>query len=236
MKIKAIKTKIFKEGDDIIKFVISEIPKVKNGDIVVISSKIVALSEGRTAIYTDEKSLEKIIKSESQFAIKTKLVWLTIKDNMVLAGAGIDKSNANGKIILLPKDSYESAIKIRKSLLKYFKIKKLGVIISDSRTLPFRAGVVGVAVGYAGFKGLRSYIGKKDLFGRKLEYSRTDVVDSLTTAAVLIMGEGDERQPLALIQDAPVIFTNTINKKELYIDPKEDMYLPLFEKIKKIKY
>lgn len=236
MKIQAIKTRIFNEGDNLIQFIIKEIPKISDGDILVVTSKIVSLGEGRTAPYTNEKDLEKIIKKESQFAMKTKLVWLTIKDGMVLASAGIDKSNANGKVILLPKDSFNSAKVIRKSLLKHFKIKNLGVIISDSRTLPLRAGIVGIAVGYAGFKGLRRYKGSKDLFGKKLQFSRTDVADSLATSAVVIMGEGNECQPLAIIKDAPVIYTDKLDRKGLNIDIKEDMYQPLFEKIKKIKY
>ncbi|MFA6251752.1 MAG: coenzyme F420-0:L-glutamate ligase [Candidatus Paceibacterota bacterium] len=234
MKIKAIKTRIFKDGEDLIKFITKEIPKISDGDILVVTSKIVSLSEGRTAVYTNEKDLEKIIKRESQFAMRTKLVWLTIKDGMVLASAGVDKSNANSKVILLPKDSFNSAMVIRKLLLKYFKIKNLGVIISDSRTLPLRAGIIGIAVGYAGFKGLRSYKGSKDLFGNVLHFSRTDVVDSLATSAVLLMGEGNECQPLAIIKDAPIVFTSRLNKKELHIDPKEDMYQPLFEKTLKI--
>lgn len=235
MRVKAFKTRLFKEGDDLIKFIIKEIPKISEGDILVVTSKIVSLGEGRTTSYTNEKLLEKIIRSESQFAMRTKLVWLTIKDGMVLASAGIDKSNANGKLILLPKDSFNSALTIRKSLLKHFKIKNLGVIISDSRTLPLRAGIVGIAVGYAGFKGLHSYKGSKDLFGRVMHFSRTDIADSLATAAVVVMGEGSERQPLAVIKDAPVVYTDKLNRKELKIDIKEDMYQPLFERIKKIK-
>lgn len=236
MKIQAIKTEIFKERDNLISFITAYIPKINDGDVVVVTSKIVSLGEARTIIYTNEKDLEKIIKKESQFAIKTKYTWLTIKDNMVLASAGIDKSNANGKLILLPKDSYNSAKMIRKALLKHFKIKNLGIIISDSRMLPFRAGIFGVAVGYAGFRGIRSYVNEKDLFGRKLHFSRTDIADSLATCAVVLMGEGNECQPLAIIEDAPVIFTSRLNRKELDIDIKEDIYQPLFEKIRKIIY
>jgi dihydrofolate synthase / folylpolyglutamate synthase len=236
MKIKALKTRIFKEGEDLVKFVIKSIPNIKEGDIIVITSKILALSEKRTINYDTEKEVEKIIKSESDFAMKTKYVWLTIKDGTVSANAGVDKSNASGKIILLPKNSFKSAFQIRKSLKKYYKVKNLGVIITDSRLLPLRAGVVGIALGYSGFKGVKSYIKTPDIFGRMLEFSQTDVADSLATSAVLLMGEGNECQPLAVIKDAPVIYTDKINKKELNIDIKEDIYQPLFEKIKKIKY
>lgn len=236
MNVKAFRTKLFKEGDNLIGFITSEIKKIPDNSILVVTSKIVALSEGRVVIVKSEKEREDIIKSESQFAMKTKYTWLTIKDGMVLASAGVDESNANGKIILLPKDSFKSANELRTRLMKYYKVKNLGIILSDSRLLPLRAGVVGIALGYAGFKGVRNYIGKPDLFGRLLKMSRTDVADSLATSAVLIMGEGSERQPLALINDAPVEFVDKINKKELAIDPKEDVYQPLFEKIKKIKF
>ncbi len=231
MKIIPIKTKVFNEGEDLLNFILKYIKKIPEGSILVITSKIVALSEGRTVLDTSVGSKERLIKTESDFAIKTKYTWLTIKDGMVMASAGIDESNAKNKLILLPKDSFKSADLIRKELKKIFKIKKIGVLITDSRIFPLRAGVVGVALGYSGFKGVRNYIGKKDIFGRKLKMSRTDVADSLATAAVLCMGEGMEQQPLALITEAPVQFNKKINKKELLIDIKEDLYLPLFESI-----
>lgn len=236
MKIQAIKTKIFKENEDLIEFITKYVKKLPEKSIIVITSKIVALSEGRTVICKNRKDKIKLIKQESDFAIKTKYVWLTIKDGMVMASSGVDESNANGKIILLPKDSFHSAHLIRKELKKIFKIKELGVLITDSRLFPLRAGVVGVALGYAGFKGIRSYIGKKDIFGRKLKMSKTDIADSLATSAVLCMGEGIEKQPLALMFNTPIEFIDRVNKKELIINLHEDIYQPLFEKIKKIKF
>jgi len=158
---------------------------------------------------------------------------LTIKNNVVMASAGIDESNAAGKIVLLPKNSFRTAHSIRKELKKKYKVKKLGILITDSLTFPLRAGILGVALGYAGFKAIRDYRGTKDIFGRVLKMSRTDVADSLATAAVLLMGEGKEQQPLVVITDAPVEFTEKINKKELIIPLKDDLYLPLFKRILK---
>ena len=241
MKVIPIKTRIFKEGENLIDFITSNIKKIEDNSIIVVTSKIVALSERRVAIIKNEKEREALIRKESQFAMKTKFktheqyVWLTIKDGMILASAGIDDSNANGKTILLPKDSFKSASHIRSKLVKYYKVKNLGVIVSDSRILSLRAGIVGVALGYAGFKGVRDYRGTKDLFGRNLAFSRTDVADSLATSAVLLMGEGSERQPLGLITDSKVVFVDKIDKNELKIDLKDDLYQPLFAKIKKIK-
>ena len=232
MKVQAYKTRVFREQENLLDFIIQHIPKIPDQSVLVITSKIVSLAEGRTRILESSKAREKLIKAESQLAIRTKYVWLTIKDNMVMASAGIDESNANGKIILLPKNSFTSAEKIRKQLQKYFKVKNLGIIISDSRTMPLRAGIVGVALGYSGFAGVRDYRGKGDIFGRVLKFSRTDVADSLATSAVLLMGEGAEQQPLAVITQAPIEFRERINRHELEIDIKEDLYQPLFEKIK----
>ena len=235
MQIQSIKTRVFNEGEDLISFILKYVKKIPEGSVLVITSKIVALSEGRVVLYKNEKQKGELIKKESSFALKTKLTWLTIKDGMVMASAGIDESNAKGKLILLPKDSFKSADKIRKELKKKFKVKHLGVLITDSRIFPLRAGIVGVSLGYAGFKGVRNYIGKKDIFKRVLKMSRTDIADSLATSAVLCMGEGSEQQPLALITNAPVEFIEKINKKELLIEPKDDLYLPLFHKIKSIR-
>ncbi len=232
MQVKAIKTRIFRENEDLLSFILKCVKKLPERSIVVVTSKIVALSEGRTAVLKNKKQKIDLIKKESTFAVKTPLAWLTIKDGTILASAGIDESNANGKLILLPKDSFTSARSIRKSLQKKLKLKKLGVIITDSRVFPLRAGVVGVALGYAGFKGIRNYMGKKDIFGRVIKISRTDVADSLATSAVVCMGEGNEQQPLALIADAPVEFAEGSDKNELYIDPREDLYLPFLKKLK----
>jgi coenzyme F420-0:L-glutamate ligase len=235
MIITPIKTRIFREKENLIAFIRKYLPRLEEKSILIITSKIVALSEGRTASIKNTKTKEQLIKKESQWAIKTKYAWLTIKDGAVMAAAGIDESNAAGKLILLPKNSFHSAEKIRKEIKKIYGVKKLGVVITDSRLLPLRAGVVGIALGYAGFKGIKDYIGKKDLFGRKFEHSRTDVADSIATAAVLEMGEGKESQPLAVIEKGPVEFTNRKARNELFIDPKEDLYRPFFEQIKQIK-
>ncbi len=236
MKIQAIKTGVFKANESLIDFITKNIKKINDGDIIVITSKIAALAEGRVMRIDDENQRVKVIKAESQYAMKTKYTWLTVKDNTVMSSAGLDRSNANGMTILLPKDSYKTAHQIRKYLIARHRLTKLGVLITDSRYLPLRAGIVGVSLGYAGFKGVRNYIGKKDIFGRIIKYSRVDVADSLAMGAVLCMGEVAEQRPLALISGAEVLFTDKINKHELDIDVKEDLYQPLFEKIKQINF
>jgi len=232
MQISPIKTKIFQENENLVDFILKYVKNIPENSVLVITSKIVALSEGRTVEYKNSRQKIELIKKESEFAIKTKLVWLTIKGNVFMADAGIDESNGKGKLILLPKDSFVSANKIRSMLCKHYKIKNLGMIISDSGLLPFRNGVIGMARGYAGFEGIKDYKGEKDIFGRKLTYSKINIADSLTTAATICMGEGNERQPMALILKAPVLFINKINKKELKINPTDDIFYPLIKNLR----
>lgn len=235
MIIKPIKTRIFEEGSDLCDFVTTYIKDISENSIISITSKIVALSENRTVVKEDVTTKERLIKSESEIAIPTKYVWMTLKDGMIMASAGIDESNANGKLILLPKDSFKAALILRKKLKTKFGLKNLGVLITDSRTLPFRSGVIGSALGYAGFRGIKNYMGTKDIFGRKFKFSKVNVADSLATAAVFVMGEGDERQPLAIIKDADVEFCEKIKSKELNIDITEDMYLPMISELMRSK-
>ncbi len=227
MNVTAYRTRIFREGDELINFITRHIRRIPERSVLVVTSKIVALSEGRTVVVKNSREKDRLIRRESDLAVRTKYCWLTIKDGMVMANAGIDESNANGKIVLLPKDSFATANFLRRALCKIYQVKHFGVIISDSRVVPLRAGVTGVAIGYAGIRGVRDYRGKKDIFGRKLHITQTNVVDSVATAATLVAGEGNERQPLALVKGAPVVFTNRVQKKEIHISPKDDMYRPL---------
>lgn len=223
MQIRAIKTKLFKEGGALLPFLLAHLPRLKDGSVVVISSKIVSLSEGRTA---DPAERERLIRASSAKAVKTKKVWLTVTEGMLMANAGIDESNGNGGLVLLPKDSYKTATRIRAALMKKYSLKKLGVIIADSVVMPMRKGVVGAALGYAGFKGVKDYAGKKDLYGRKFKFASSNIADSLATAAMVLMGEGAERKPLTVIERAPITFTKRVSKGEIRVG-KEDMYAPL---------
>ena len=231
MLVKPIKTRVFKEGENLFEFLTKYFKKIPENSVIVVTSKIVALSEKRTAIIENIRTKEEIIKKESEVAIPTKHVWMTIRDGLVMASAGIDESNADGKLILLPKDSFRAAASLRRKLQQKYKIKNLGVVITDSHTVPLRAGITGVTLGYAGFRGIKNYTGEADIFGRKFKFSRVDVADSLATAAVLVMGEGDEQQPLAIIREAPIEFCARVNRKELFIDIADDMYLPFFSKL-----
>ncbi|TAL19892.1 hypothetical protein EPN90_02205 [Patescibacteria group bacterium] len=235
MKIVPLKTPIIQPNASLTEVIAAAIHVLPERSIVVVTSKIVALAQGRV-VTNGPGEKTRWIKRESEQAFRTKWCYLTLKDGHWCPNAGIDESNADGKLILWPRDPYRAARELRRFLRQHYRRQRVGVLITDSRTFPLRAGVTGVALGYAGFGGLRSYIGRPDLFGRPLKMTRTNVADTLASAAVLMMGEGSEQTPLALVTDAPVRFTDRrVDPTELRIAPDDDMYKKLFEGYKRKK-
>ena len=115
-------------------------------------------------------------------------------------------------------------------------LDNVGVIIIDSKTTPFRWGTTGFSLAHSGFAAIRDYIGKPDVFGRKLEYTKLNVADSLSSMAVLVMGEGKEQTPIAIIEEADIEFQDRNPSKEeckeLQIAKEEDLYAPLLQSVK----
>lgn len=230
MEITPIKTKIFKTGDDLQKFLFAHLPPLKNGDIICLSSKVAGLAEGR--IYKKSEKL-KLLKQESSYYKKTALCYFTVRQGLICANAGIDESNAFDKIILLPKAPYKTADTLRRMLIKHYKIKNLGVILTDSFILPLRSGVINIAVAYSGFYGVENLINKKDLCKRPLKMTLVNIADSLATAAGFCMGECANQTPLCLIRGADVKFTSSNRAKEMHYPFKKDFYYPFLKEISK---
>lgn len=197
---------------------------LENGDIIVISSKIVAISEGRLINLKDVSISEEGIALATEFGIDKRLAQLilneadtilggvkgviaTIKQGIAIPFAGIDLSNAPaGFAILWPKDPPRTASDIRKFFLKSRGIK-VGVIISDSQIVPLRSGTYGIALGIAGFSGVIDKRGSKDLFSKEMKVTRWNLADNLASGANLVMGEGEESSPIAIIKGAPITLT-----------------------------
>lgn len=230
MQIIAVKTPLFKEKDNVLNFIFDNIVSLEDGDIVAITSKVVALSQGRVGKLKDKKNL---IAKNSKKIIETPWAFMTLTDEGWCINAGIDESNANHKLILLPKHILKTAEFLRKRMMRHFSLKKLGILITDTKSLPLRAGTIGRTVGYAGFKPLKSYIGKKDLFGKKSRFTQSNIADALSASAVLLMGEGDEKTPIVIIKNALVEFTHksTVHKKntQLSILPEKDIYSYIYK-------
>lgn len=230
MYLTGLKTKLFKTGDKLEDFLAREIKTLKNGDVVVITSKIVALSQGRIGKLEDKK---KIIAREAKKVIHTPWAELTLTEDGWCLNAGIDESNADNQLILLPTKPFETAEKLRKFLLKKFALKQLGVIITDTKSMPLRVGTVCRALSYAGFEPIKSYVGQPDLFGRQSRLTESNIADALATSAGLLMGEGSEQTPLVIIKNAPIKFSNKIfsksKNKSLSLSPEKDIFKKLFK-------
>lgn len=235
MKIRAIKThKITTEDKNILDVIDKYITSLTDGSIVAVTSKIVAICEGRV-VKVDDTDKDQLIKQESQYFIprdRNKYhVALTVTDNLLTASAGIDESNGNGFYVLWPENSYHSANQIRHFLRKKFNLKNLGVIISDSKTMPLKWGVTGTSIGHSGFKALDDLIGTEDIFGRPLMMTKVNIAENLAAAATLLMGEGQEQQPLTIIEDLPFVKFVENNPsaeeiEEMKISLEDDIYAP----------
>lgn len=229
----AIRTPIYHPKNDLIEFILQHTDSNlwEEGSILVITSKIVSLAENRV-VPREHSDKKELICDEAEYYLGEMGhgVHLTIKQGLLLAAAGIDESNSlNGDYILHPKDPFASAQRICIALKTRLNLKKLGVILTDSRTGPLRRGVVGVALAFAGFEPLKNMVGHKDLFDRPLKMTTVNVVDSIASVAVLLMGEANESQPLAFVKRAPVQFTDEAKASDLIVPIEEDMYLPLYQ-------
>lgn len=239
MNVKEIKTrKILPPKDDLIQL-LNFIPKLNDKSIVAISSKVVSICEGRT-MPADTISHEALVnkladKVLEPFKRGPNGMILTQAGNLLVESAGVDRSNANGFYVLLPKDPYKSAYAIWKYLRRKNKIKHLGVVITDSHSVPRRLGAEGFALASYGFKAAHVYKDKKDVFGKKFHFTASDVADSIAASAVLVMGEGDECTPLAVITGLNDVeyFKGQVSiratKRYGWVHPNLDVYSPLLD-------
>lgn len=244
VKIQPIKIRPFIPPQDNLEEVLSSgLKNLKENTIVAIASKIVSIGEGRCVPTSQVKDKDKLIIGEAEKYLPRDYVpgkWVmhTLKNNLYMPSAGIDESNANGYYILWPENPTQSAQKIWQFLRRKFNIKNLGIIITDSHSVPLRRGVIGISLAHWGFAPLKDYRGTPDIFGKELVFSQSNIPDGLAAAAVAVMGEGDEQTPLVVISDAPFIkFTPRppITRKphsSFVVDPTEDLYQPFFFSVK----
>lgn len=236
----AIKThKITPADHNLLAVLDDHLPALPERSVLAITSKIVALCEGRVVkIGTIDK--QQLIEREADYFLPPDQnryhVTLTIKDNILIPSAGIDESNSDHDYVLWPQDAQATANAIRSYLCQRFGLQYVGVIITDSKTTPLRWGVTGVTVAHSGFSALNDYIGRTDLFGRTLRMTKVNVADALAAAAVLVMGEGDEQTPLAVITDVPFAQFQARDPSEqelqsLAIALEDDLYAPLLRSV-----
>ena len=228
-----IKTRIVNPPKDEIWDVLDNL-KLQSGDIVFITSKILAIHQGRCVPFGSVGKTE-LIKSESTHYLPFVAAWkdeivLTITQNTLIPSAGIDESNANNHYILWPMEQDKLCREIRAYLMKKNNLKNLAVVATDSHTTPMRMGVTGITTGLAGLRAVSDIRGNMDIFGRKLKHTRVNLIDPLTSMAVLAMGEGSEQTPIVILRNYEnVIWDENGNTEPLKINPSEDLYQPLLD-------
>jgi len=244
MIVTPIKTRIIMPPkDDLLEAIGKSIKSLEEKSIIVITSKVVSIWQGRCILANSIKDKDDLIIKEADFYTSRKLVpgqWCmqTLKNNLLIPSAGIDESNAKGHYILWPENPKDVVKKLYNWFRKRYKVKDVGIIISDSHTIPLRRGVMGISLAHYGFIPLKDYRKKKDLFGRPFKVSQTNIADSLAVSAVLLMGEGSECAPLAIIEDIPFVefvskpFRPKAKFSSFEIETKEDLYYPLISAIK----
>lgn len=241
MKASAIRTRRVTSGACTIFELLDEaLTALPERSVLVVSSKIVSLCEGST-VPVEGTDLQKLVRDEAEWYMPQAKAQhgytFTIAHDMLTPNSGIDESNADRRYVLWPLHPQASANAIRKYLVARFKLKEVAVVIADSNFLPMRWGAIGLALAYSGIDPVRRYYDTVDLFGRPLRLSRSNIVDSLATTATLIMGEGNEQTPLAVIEDIPnVVFVpRDPSTKEIaarHTPPSEDSFGPLLTSVK----
>jgi len=191
--------------------------RLRDGDVLVISSKFVATSEGRVVTLDSVKPGEEAKGLAAKFAMDPRLCELVLRESDEILGgipgfilaskgglltpnAGIDKSNVkHGAVVLYPRRPEASAWRIREAL-RFSRGISIGVVICDSRLSPTRRGTTGVAVASSGVEAVLDMRGRADLFGNVLRVTAQGVADDLSSAAEILMGESDEATPIVLVR------------------------------------
>jgi len=191
--------------------------QLKDGDVLVVSSKFVAVSEGRVVKLRGVSAGTKARELARKYRMNPRLCELVVresdeilggipgfllasKDGLLTPNAGIDKSNVrHGAVVLYPRKPQESAWRIREGL-KFSCGVSVGVVICDSRLSPTRRGTTGVAIAASGIEAVLDMRGRKDLFGNVLKVTAQGVADDLSSAAEILMGESDEATPMVLVR------------------------------------
>ena len=179
--------------------------KPKTGDVLAISSKVLAIHEGQCVVAGKRKDKEALAKKIAEKYVglnygRGRHAVFTITKGVLIRTAGIDESNGNGYYILWPKDPKKVAQKIKSLIEKKCGVKLAGVIVTDSYSTILRRGASGFALSWAGIHPTKDYRGKPDVFGRKLKVTLSNVVDALASAAVFVMGEAGESTPVVIIR------------------------------------
>lgn len=233
-----IKTRIVQPPKDEVWDILDTLPPLLEKDIVFITSKILAIHQGRCLSCKDVDK-NKLINQEATFHLPYQHpdgfnINLTITDNILIPAAGIDESNADGHYILWPNNVDALCKEIRAYLCNKNNLKELGVVSTDSHTTPLRWGTTGITTGLSGVEPLEDIRGIKDLFDKEITITQINKIDPITSMAVALMGETNESTPIIILRGYNnIVFNQNASMDGFKISPTKDLYAPLFSVMKK---
>jgi len=214
-------------GDDLAG-IIAAAADLADGDVVVVTQKIVSKAEGMLEAVDPEDPLshKTIVERESVRVLRRRgdLIISETKHGFVCANAGVDLSNVErGYAALLPEDSDRSARRIRDGIKARANVE-VAVIISDTFGRTWRRGLTDVAIGCAGIGAILDLRGSSDTYGREMQVTEVAVVDEIASAAELVMGKATG-VPAAIVRGIP---TEWLRKGEVRAEivraPEEDLF------------
>jgi coenzyme F420-0:L-glutamate ligase / coenzyme F420-1:gamma-L-glutamate ligase len=203
-------------------------PALHDGDVLVVTQKVVSKAEGRLVDVDPDDPAAKaaLVEQESVRILRRRgdLIISETRHGFICANAGIDLSNvALGTAALLPEDSDRSARRIRAGLRALLGVD-VGVIVSDTFGRTWRRGVTDVAIGCAGIAAVIDLRGTLDATGRELVATEVCVADELASAAELVMGK-DRGIPAAIVRGVPPEWLRRASvQAEIVRPPEEDLF------------
>jgi coenzyme F420-0:L-glutamate ligase/coenzyme F420-1:gamma-L-glutamate ligase len=184
-------------GADLGALITDAAPDLRDGDILVVTSKVVSKAEGRVTTGSREQAIE--AETVRVVARRGATTIAQTRHGLVLAAAGVDESNtAPGSVVLLPTDPDESARRLRKAVAGRTG-RTVGVIVTDTMGRPWRTGQTDNAIGAAGIMPVRDHRGEADTFGNILEVTIAAVADEIAAAADLVKGKS-RQVPAAIVR------------------------------------
>jgi coenzyme F420-0:L-glutamate ligase/coenzyme F420-1:gamma-L-glutamate ligase len=181
-------------------------PGLEDGDILVVTSKVVSKAEGRVAAMTREDAVA--AETVRVVARRGTMTIAQTRHGFVMAAAGVDESNtAPGTVVLLPEDPDESALRLRKALRAARPGVNVGVVVTDTFGRPWRAGQTDTAIGAAGVLPLRDHRGEEDAWGNTLDVTVAAVADEIAAAGDLVKGKA-RQLPVALVRGLSALVTD----------------------------
>jgi coenzyme F420-0:L-glutamate ligase/coenzyme F420-1:gamma-L-glutamate ligase len=215
-------------GDVLADHIVASGIELFDGDVVVVTQKVVSKAEGRIEAIdaSDPLAHKALVEREAVRVLRRRgdLVITETTHGFVCANAGVDLSNVEaGQAALLPVDPDRSARRIRDGLRARLGLS-IGVIVSDTFGRTWRRGVTDVAIGCAGVAAVIDLRGSVDALGRELQVTEVCVADELAAAAELVMGKADG-VPVAVVRGVdPSYLRESSVAAEIVRPPAEDLF------------